>query len=157
MFNQIPIITMKKNQITLMALTFISGIVLGVSAIGLFSFTNAENPSAPAAVVTKINVTEANTLFKNYYQSTAPTTNIFKGFALTKEELTALNSLLTENSSLVGFRIYMGKSVTLSTVGIVVGVNSAGKDVTTSIYQSPAVGSGPCPTICDSSSPITTN
>ena len=140
-----------------MALTFISGIVLGVSAIGLFSFTNAGAALVPMPAVAKINVTEANAMFKRYFQNAAPTTAVFKGFALNKEELTALNNLLAENSDLAGFRIYMGKDVTSTAVGIVVGINSAGKDVTTSIYQSAALGTGPCPTICDVNSAITTN
>jgi hypothetical protein len=148
---------MKKDQFTIMTLTFISGIVLGVSAIGLFSFSNPVHPPALLPDVSKISVSEANTLFKNYYQSATPTTTVFKGFALNREELTALNNLLTENSSLSGFRIYMGKDVTSASVGIVVGVNSSGKDVTASIYQSVAVGSGPCPTICDVNSAITVN
>jgi hypothetical protein len=157
MFNQKPIITMKKNQFTIMTLTFISGIVLGVSAIGLFSFSNPVHPPALLPTVSKISISEANTLFKSYYQSATPTNSVFKGFALNREELSALNNLLTENSSLSGFRIYMGTDAASASVGIVVGVNSSGKDVTTSIYQSVAVGSGPCPTICDVNSAITAN
>ena len=66
MFNQKQKTIMKKNQLRLMAVTFISGIIVGLSAIGLFAFTNAETAPASASEMSKITVLEAQTLYKNY-------------------------------------------------------------------------------------------
>jgi hypothetical protein len=153
MFNQSTNTIMKKNQFTLLAITFISGIFFGISALSLISFTNAGPSPLPGTTVSKISVSDANTLFRAYYDKTAPINAVVKGFSITKEHLEALNNLSNENSALTGFRIYMGNDNN-GNVGIVVGVNSAGSDVTTSIYRVAAGSSGPCPTICDASSPI---
>lgn len=147
---------MKKNQNASLAVTFITGILFGVSLIVLFSFTRGRNDTdAPVSTASKISVQDANTYFKNYFNSAAPSNAIFKGFALNREQLDALNNLLAENPTLAGFRVYMGSDNSTGSLGIVVGVNSLGKDVTTSIYRTIAGGSGPCPTICDANSSIT--
>ena len=144
---------MKKNQFTLMAVTFISGIIIGVSALTLYSFANAgPAPIAPSPV--KISVQDANALYRAYNSRTTPTNAVFKGFSITKEHLAALNSLLTDTPGLAGFRVYMGYDNT-SNVGIIVGTNASDVDVTTSIYRVAAGSSGPCPPVCDVNSPIT--
>lgn len=146
---------MKRNQITLMAVTFISGIIIGISAIGLFSFTNATAVPAALPGVNKISVQDAKTLFQNYFTTATPMNSAVKGFALNKEQLSALNLLSNENPKLTAFRIYLGKNNTAGNVGIIVGVNSSGLDETSSIYQAAAGQSGPCPPICDAASTIT--
>ncbi len=156
MFNQKPIIAMKKNQITLAAVTFVTGIILGASIIGMFSFTNTETTPAVLPVVNKISVAEANSLFRGYYTTATASNGVIKGFALTKEHLTALNNLANENPSLATFRVYMGFEKNVGNVGIVVGVNDTGQDVTSTIYKAAGKNS-PCPTICDGASSITSN
>lgn len=156
MFNQKPIIAMKKNQFTLAAITFVTGIILGASLIGIFSFSNAENPPAELPLVNKISSDEANSLFRVYYNNATPTNGIVKGFALTREHLSALNNLANENPGLQAFRVYSGYDQNMGNVGIVVGVNSNGQDALGSIYKA-AGGASPCPTICDGASAITGN
>lgn len=156
MFNQNPIIAMKKNQFTLAAATFVTGIILGVSIIGIFSFSNAGNPPAELPVVNKISTNEANSLFRSYYKNATPTNGVVKGFALTREHLTALNNLANENPGLQAFRVYTGYEQNVGNVGIVVGVNSNGQDALGTIYKA-AGGASPCPTICDGASAITLN
>lgn len=148
---------MKKNQFTLIAATFLSGIILGVTAISLFAFTGSGVAPASSPAVSKISVQEANVLFKNYFSSASPSNSVFKGFAINRDELAAMNNLVNENAGLAGIRVYMGNDNTLGKVGILVGISNTGADVPTSIYRSPAVASGPCPTICDAASPITVN
>ncbi len=154
MFNQKQKTIMKKNQLRLMAVTFISGIIVGLSAIGLFAFTNAGTAPVSSPEMSKITVLEAQMLYKNYSDKAAPLNEVIKGFAVNKEQLSLLNSLAAENPNLTGYRIYIGRTATGS-AGIVVGVNSSGQDVTTSIYRSSLLGSGPCPTLCDATSTIT--
>lgn len=157
MFNPKPFIIMKKNQFTLLTITFFSGLILGITLIGIFSFTYSGSVPASSPNSGKINVQEANSLFRNYYNNAAPTNDVIRGFALNKEQLAALNYLSNENPALAGFRIYMGNDNNMGRVGIVVGVNSSGQDLTGSIYKAAAGGSGPCPTICDGNSGITGN
>lgn len=154
MFNQKHYCCMKKNQITLMAVTFISGIVLGVSTIGLFSFTGTSQVPAILPAESKITAVEANTMVRSYYDKAAPVNEVVRGFAVNREQLSAMNTLLNENGGLSGFRVYLGFDQKVGGVGIVVGVDGSGKDVTNSIYRSASNGSGPCPTICDVNSNI---
>ena len=106
--------------------------------------------------VSKIGVTEANSLFRGYYSGATTFNGVLKGFTLTKDHLDALNALAKENTSLTTFRVYMGLEPAGGNVGIVVGVNSAGQDITSSIYKAAGKNS-PCPPICDGASSITTN
>jgi len=145
---------MKKNQIALMAVTFISGIVLGVSSMGLFSFTGTTQVPVFLPAANKITAQEANALARSYYDKAAPVNEVVRGFSVNKEQLSAMNSLLNENGGLSGFRVYLGFDERSGGVGVVVGVDGSGKDVTNSIYRSSSNGSGPCPTICDVNSNI---
>lgn len=148
---------MKRNQITLMTVTFISGLILGISVIGLFAFTNISQVPAPLAGVNKISEQDAKVLFRNYFTTATPMNVPVKGFAISKEQLSALNMLANENPGLTAFRIYLGKDNSAGNVGILVGVNGSGMDVTNTIYRAVAGQSGPCPTICDAASTITSN
>jgi hypothetical protein len=156
MFNQKLFTIMKKNQFTFAAVTFITGIILGASVIGLFSFSNRVSSPALLPGASKISESEANALFRNYYQNATPTNGILKGFTLTREHLSSLNSLASENPGLPAFRVYMGYDQNIGNIGIIVGVNNAGQDVTGAIYKAPG-GSSPCPPICDGASSITRN
>jgi hypothetical protein len=146
---------MKKNQFTLIAATFITGIIIGMSAITLFSFTSSSPVPASTPPVSKISVTDAKVFFKTYYDKTPPVNAVIKGFSITKEHLAALNNLSNENPALTAFRIYMGYDASAGNIGLVVGVDGSGQDITTSIYRAAAGSSGPCPTVCDANSPIT--
>lgn len=158
MFNVKKIILMKKHQLLIMASTFMSGIILGISSLLLFAFTSTGTSAPSTLSATKITVKEANAFFRNYLDKAAPSSQVLRGFALNKEQLSALNSLSNENPNLAGFRIYLGYDTAKATsVGILVGVDANGKDATNSIFRSTAVSSGPCPTICDVSSDIMAN
>jgi len=157
MFNQKSLIRMRTNRFALATLTFIAGIFLGVSAIALYSFTNTTPSPSPLPGVNKINIQEANTLFNRYFENASPNNEIIKGYTFNKEQISAINALLNENQGLAGFRIYMGYDNNNANVGIIVGVNGSGQDVTNTIYRSAGQGSGPCPTICDGGSSIVNN
>ncbi len=146
---------MKMNQFPLLALIFVSGIIISIAALGLLSFTNTNKVPVSNPSFSKISLQEANSLFKGYYNSAHPTDAIVKGYSINRDQLTVLNALPAE---IPGFQDseYMGYDRNSGSVAIVVGVNSAGQDVTDSIYWSAAIGSGPCPTICDIDSVITT-
>jgi hypothetical protein len=149
---------MKKNQLTLMAVTFISGAILGIAALGLYSFTTTgPDPAFQVQSLTKISAKDAQTLMKNYLGGAVATSGVVRGFALNKDQLAAMNQLAKENTTLTGFRVYLGYDDNSNSVGIIVGISSSGQDVTSSIYKTAFKGSGPCPTICDGASSLIAN
>ena len=88
----------------------------------------------------------------------APFNQVIKGFTVDKPQLDAMNSIAKENQDLTGFRIYFGKDNNGKKIGIVVGVDSSGKDaLKNTIFSTDSPISSPCPPICDVSSPIIVN
>ncbi len=145
---------MRKNQFTLISFTFIAGLFLAATIIGLVAFTNP-SPSTPSSTgVSKVTLQQATTLARSY-TSTATTVNaVVKGFVLTRDQLSALNLLANENQALSLFRIYSGTDANGNRVGVVLGVDAQGSDITSgSIYMANGASS-PCPPVCDANSPI---
>jgi hypothetical protein len=140
---------MKKKSIV-SVVTFVSGVILGVGALVLLSFTGVVTSQG----ISKISIQEAQANFNRYYQTATPTNQVIKGFAINKDQLDAMNRLSVENPNLAGFRLYMGLDNNSAAMGIIVGIDNTGKDNTASIYKASASVSGPCPTICDQSSSI---
>jgi hypothetical protein len=151
---------MKKNKIAMISVTFVLGVVLGMSFITLLSFVSPDPPS-PNPALNSIYTPEANQLFHNYYDKAVSINDKLKGFYVDKNQLEAMNEL-AKNTTLTGFRIYLGKNTMGDTLGIVVGVTNkllddlAGATVTKGlIYKTESKKSGPCPFVCDVSSAIT--
>ena len=103
--------------------------------------------------VRMISVDTANKYFRCYWL-TPILLDTFKGFRVSVKQLNAMNLLYNSDTSLVGFRIYMGIYGDPEDVSEIVGVASDGSDDTTTIYTAPKDNSGPCPPVCDESSPI---
>jgi hypothetical protein len=135
---------------------FLAGIVSGISIIVLFAFTNS--PVPPGSGNSPISAAEANTCFKNYMATAASLNQVIKGFTVDKSQLDAMNSIISENAQLTGFRIYFGKDVGGQKSAIVVGVDSFGHDaVSNTIYHTSAPNNNPCPPVCDLNSAIIKN
>lgn len=118
-------------------------------------FLNLFNPLNSR--IRAITVSAANGIFKQYYAQASIQNEILKGFAVTKDQLSAMNAISLQRSSLIGFRVYMAQSST-GFKKIVVGILPDGADsLTTTIYETESVeiSSGPCPDVCDAESPIT--
>jgi hypothetical protein len=146
---------MKTNRFFLTALGFLTGMVSGVSIVGLLAFTNGAATPVPAAPIVPVTAAEAHGYFTNYISGATPLNQVVKGFTIDKAQLDAMNSISAENPGLTSFRIYFGKDSRASKVGIVVGVDDAGRDaINGRIYSTEAPKASPCPPICDTSSPI---
>lgn len=145
---------MKRNQFTFISFTFLAGILLGATVIGLVAFTNPASSVPLPLGVNRISLQDATTLARTY-TSTAPAFNeVVKGFVINKDQLSALNILANENQSLNSFRIYSGTEANGNMVGLILGVDAQGNDVTNgSIYMANGPAS-PCPPICDLNSPF---
>jgi hypothetical protein len=145
---------MKTNKYFLTVIGFFSGVVLTISFMGLFAFSSGPGSSAPGGGNVPVSATVANGYFKNYMASALSVNQVIRGFTVDKNQLEAMNNLAKENTTLQGFRIYMGKDNNAQSISIVVGVDSRGMDaVNNTIYNTNSPGN-PCPPVCDVSSPI---
>lgn len=130
-------------------LTFVSGMFAGALFLGILSFTP---PNPPMEVITAAN---AHTYYLNYMGRALPYNNVIKGYVIDLEQYNAMAQLYKDNSQLAGFRIYNGIDNSSTNLGIVVGITSQGlDDVAGKIYKTTARSVGPCPPVCDNSSPI---
>jgi len=84
--------------------------------------------------------------------NTKPESVVVNAFLINSDELDAMISLRQNVAGAVKFRIYMGTNQFS-----VWPVNRAGGDISDLIYGVSSVGSGPCPLVCDYSSPIFNN
>jgi len=145
---------MKTNKFFLTVIGFFSGIVLTISFMGLFAFSSGPGSSTPGGGNVPVSATVANGYFKNYMASAVSVNQVIKGFTVDKNQLEAMNNIAKENTTLRGFRIYMGKDNNANPVSIVVGIDGKGLDaVNNTIYNVNSPGN-PCPPVCDVASPI---
>ncbi|MCX6304992.1 MAG: hypothetical protein NT040_08490 [Bacteroidetes bacterium] len=146
---------MKTNKYFFTSVGFASGLLLGISIIGLLSFSSTPQVSTESSPPEPITSAVANSYYKNYKADAVPLNQVIKGFTIDKTQLDAMNLIARENTALTAFRIYLGRDNNSRTVGIVVGVDNTGKDaVRNSIINTDARGLSPCPPICDVTSPI---
>jgi hypothetical protein len=146
---------MKMNKLAMVSAAFIFGAVSAVSLFALLSFTNASGSAPSSQAGSTITAAEANTLLKNYLKTADLPTKPIKGVFLDMQELNALNTLAGKNPRLSGFRVYFGKEADGTIVGMVVGVDGQYVDVASSdILKTSSPKTGPCPTVCDKTSPI---
>jgi hypothetical protein len=147
---------MKTKKYFFTALVFLTGMISGISVIGLLAFSNAPEAPAPGGAIVPITSASAQTYFRNYLAGATTFNQVIKGFMVDKAQLDAMNNISKENPDLVGFRIYFGKDSNAKKIGIVVGVDATGKDaIKNTIFNTDSPISSPCPPICDTSSPIT--
>ncbi|NOX85816.1 MAG: hypothetical protein GXO86_07625 [Chlorobi bacterium] len=134
--------------------TFTAGIFFGISLISFYAFMNKSAVPQTGQIV-KVDITSAAKLTKNYKAAAKPMDEVLNGFTVNTYQLEAMNRLLKENPAAAGFRIYLGLTPEGAKKSIVVGIDSNGTDATSGTkYKTSVRNSGPCPTVCDSSSPF---
>ena len=101
---------MKTNNYLYTALVFFTGIVAGISIVGLLAFKNAPAPPSSGSGIAPISATDANQYFKNYLAGAASYNHVIDGLVIDKNQFDAMNALAQENTSLTGFRIYKGEA-----------------------------------------------
>jgi hypothetical protein len=151
-----------KNKFTWMGLTFLIGLIIGAVIVWLcycgcgkrqcdHQCKVVETDSLQSGM-NKIDTTAANNYFKTYLLSPM-SVDTLKAFTVTLEQYNAMTLILNNHSTAQGFRIYMGAdSIPSNRVMMVVGFGSP--EYSGDIYSTSAAGSGPCPIVCDQSSPI---
>lgn len=133
-------------------LIFLAGFVAGGALLSILSFTS---PNPPVDAIGSI---DAKTFFQRYTGRAIPYSGVIKGYMVDKEQYDAMTLVLAAYPGVIGFRIYNGIDNGFVNVGMVVGVNSNGTDALTipnTVFKTVARYVGPCPPVCDASSPIT--
>jgi hypothetical protein len=137
---------------------FISGLVIGCAiCLSVFACCKHNGCNQTCIVhcdttgINKIEVGQANGYFNNYMDSAVASAVPFKAFAINLDQFTAMK-LLARDSTVHGFRIYMGLDEKGNPVRLVVGTGSP--DKTGRIYATAGANSGPCPDFCDEESKI---
>lgn len=134
-------------------LTFALGLLLGASLMTIYAFSGSTMP--PATSATAITLNDAIQLTDHFTAKAKPFQKVLRGTAVSIEQLEAMNKIFATNPSFSGFRIYNGLTTGNQSKMIVVGIDKQGKDATgKTMYSTGADGSGPCPTVCDSDSPL---
>ena len=146
-----------KNKNHILILAFVAGLIAGSAIVWALcdycckkSCSNGNNIKEDTSAIRKITVKEARQYFLNYLAQPV-SLDTLKAFSISDDQFTAMKLIDLGDTSVHGFRIYMGMD-DKSPVGIVIGTGSP--DRVNIIYATPANNSGPCPKLCDDSSPI---
>ena len=116
------------------------------------------NGGSGAPNYTSLTVDQARQYYLNYYTHATSQQEILKGFSFDSGEYyEGVSALYSNDEGISGYRIYMGIDESGKQIGILVGVNAAGGDMTGdhNLILGVAGKMGPCPNICDNNSPIT--
>jgi hypothetical protein len=153
-----------KNKYTWLILGFVIGIIVCVAVCWFYCCNDscktackekcAHSCKMDSCGVKTISVDTAAAYFQCYMKD-PDTVGVFKAYNINLEQLRAMNMIAMNDSTVAGFRIYPGVFGDPTDVTVVVGVTGSGTDNTTTIYTTSATGTGPCPTVCDGTSPIT--
>ena len=154
-----------KNKFTWIIVAFIGGVLIGCAIIWICCCGCCKKScekghckvcqlDSLTTKLTRIDTITANTYYRIYH-SNPDIIDTLKGFSINLEQFHAMCLILKADTSgsVHGFRIYMGAdSIISNRVMMVVGIGTP--DHTGTIYSTPATGSGPCPYLCDTGSPI---
>jgi hypothetical protein len=146
---------MEKRKLTTRSLSFLSGLLFGGLLFGVFILITGSKPSEPPAFTGNIPVATAKAYYHQYL-SHPVRPDTLKALAIDLDQLGAMNSILSQNTHVTGFRIYYGLDNSQTKVGLAVGIDTYGHDIVTNIVQTTR-SIDPCPPICDSQSQIMKN
>ena len=146
---------MKTSKGTFGLASFLLGAGLGITVFALISFS-AGNPPLPVIRTGPITVDSATHMTANYHNSAEVITGKPEAVVVDTTQVRVMYNIMVRDHSLAGFRIYLGYPAPLSKekIGIIVGMDNREHDVTSTIYQTAGAHVGPCPTVCDATSPI---
>jgi hypothetical protein len=146
-----------KNKTTILVLTFVAGAIIGAAIVWLLccNCCKKECVSKPPEVkfdstgITRITAQKAKLLSQTYMFSPLTVVGL-KAFTINFDQFNAMKIIAGRDSTVHGFRIYMGMDKK-TPVRMVVGTGSP--DKTDDIYLTDSDDSGPCPEVCDDAGP----
>ena len=150
---------MKTLKLSKSVKSFFTGTLFGIILISSLSFFPQDKLPPSAAIIT---TSQANNYLKAYLLR--PFSNVVppKGVAIDMDQYTTMGILKAANPNVVAFKIYYGIDENNTNVGIVLGMDVNGKDITNGsasgkVYSVTSKKLAPCPPICDAQSPIQGN
>jgi hypothetical protein len=147
-----------KNKTTVVISSFILGVLIGGIVIWITCFkcmhcccpSTCEVP-IDTSDISRIQQGTANSYFLNYLIHKPIHVDTLKALSISGAQFRAMK-IIAKDTSVHGFRIYMGLDKKQTPVRMVVGTGSP--DKTETIYITSDEGSGLCPFICDDKSDI---
>ncbi len=148
-----------KNRATIVISVFIAGLIIGAILVWLLIgarpysgwFGTGAVPPIDTTGVTHVDVAGANAVFHNY-SGNPDTIRGILCFSIGRPQVNAIRLIAEKHPDVHGFRVYYGIR-DQRRVWIMVGTGSP--ELTDEIYVTDDVGSGPCPDLCDTESPVT--
>lgn len=130
--------------------TFVALVIMAL-AYGIGYSSGRSVPPAQGV----IDARTANTYFKNYYSSASEVNGVIKGFTVDMDQLHAMNQIASQPGDYSGFRVYFGIDANNQPIGMVLGIDGRGNEISTGIMQTNAGVLASCPIACDEASVIT--
>jgi hypothetical protein len=148
-----------KNRTTLLILTFAAGAIIGAAIVWMLCICCCKTSCCSHQTsfigdttgIRKISVPTANSFFKNYLESPTSVDTLI-AFTINAEQYNSMVMIAKSDPTVHGFRIYMGIDSVKTPVMMVVGTGSGDKG--NPVYGTSSLNSGPCPRVCDRTSPI---
>ena len=152
-----------KNNFAKMILLFLGGLLIGGAIVWLcfcgcckkqcnqpHNVVNSDNFPIPPSL---IDTTTAKIYFHNYMNSPVGVDTL-KAIVVNLQQYYAMGLILNADTTVSGFRIYMGATDSTNTNPVMMVVGFGSPDHTETIYTTSADNAGTCPYICDVDSPI---
>ncbi|NNF02244.1 MAG: hypothetical protein HKN22_06130 [Bacteroidia bacterium] len=127
----------------------IPGILFSAILFMVYSFSGTSS-----ALEGEVSIQEARAYFANYMSSAEVPEKPIESIAVNRQQSEKISALLAADPNLAGVRIYHGVDGEGREVGMIVGVDSNGKDNCNNIYITDYMHSGACPPVCDTESAI---
>jgi hypothetical protein len=143
-----------KSKTTMLLLTFFAGALIGAGVFWLSCNYCCKTSCCPGkceipidtAGIDKISLETASAYYQNYIQDPVKVDTL-KAITISEDEFKAMKLIAMRDSTVRGFRIYMGKIDSVTYSRIMVGTGTF--DILGNIYSTSAKVSRVCPPICD--------
>ena len=130
----------------------ILGLAITIAFAGAFAVGYSIGNQAPAG---RIDAVTANSYFKKYYRTATSVSAPLKGFSIDMAQFDAMGQIIQQAHGVRSFRVYFGHDENNSRLGMVVGVDQAGTELSSMILSTSAGTLESCPLVCDEASLIT--
>jgi hypothetical protein len=147
-----------KNNFLMMLLAFIAGVIVAALVAWLLccnccksGCSHKQCSAAPDSTgIMKVTSGEAQTIKTAYLKDKPVSVDTLRAFSINIAQFNAMKLIALKDTNLLGFRVYMGLDGR-TPVRLVVGFGSP--DHVEAIYKTTEDNSGPCPDVCDDSTP----
>jgi hypothetical protein len=148
-----------KNNSIMYVLTFVAGAIIGAAIFWISCSYCCKSsccaqtcgPGIDTTGFSRIDVATASTYFQNYMADPVKIDTL-RAVTISPEQYQAMKMIEELDSTVHGFRIYMGMKDSLTPVRIVIGTGSPER--TDNIFVTTRIASRLCPPVCDVAIPF---